>query len=75
DKVESIQGLALTADQRGAVFDVAAEDVDTFLAGQENATGVSLQVVKELPQLQEKESKQGYRIGNGGGFQRGDGGG
>ena len=33
DKVESIQGLALTADQRGAVFDVAAADVDLFLAG------------------------------------------
>ncbi|GJX16032.1 HAD-like domain protein, partial [Tanacetum coccineum] len=39
DKVESIQGLGLTVDQRGVVFDVAAADVDTFLAGQENATG------------------------------------
>lgn len=33
EKVESIQGLALTADQKGAVFDVAAEDLDAFLAG------------------------------------------
>ncbi|PWA92671.1 DEAD-box ATP-dependent RNA helicase 7 [Artemisia annua] len=74
DKVESIQGLALTADQRGAVFDVAAADVDIFLAGQENATGVSLQVVKELPQLQEKEQARGSRFGNSGGsFQRGNG--
>ncbi|GKE69670.1 DEAD-box ATP-dependent RNA helicase 7 [Tanacetum coccineum] len=40
DKVESIQGLGLTADQRGVVFDVVAVDVDIFLAGQENATGV-----------------------------------
>ncbi|XP_042019003.1 DEAD-box ATP-dependent RNA helicase 7-like [Salvia splendens] len=34
DKVESIQGLSLTADGKGAVFDVATEDLDTFLAGQ-----------------------------------------
>lgn len=33
EKVESIKGLTLTADGRGAVFDVAAEDLDLFLAG------------------------------------------
>ncbi|CAA2962995.1 DEAD-box ATP-dependent RNA helicase 7 [Olea europaea subsp. europaea] len=33
EKVESIKGLALTADGNGAVFDVAAGDLDTFLAG------------------------------------------
>ncbi|KAM0069199.1 putative RNA helicase [Helianthus debilis subsp. tardiflorus] len=74
EKVESIQGLALTADQRGAVFDVAEEDLNTFLTGQENAAGVSLVVVKELPQLQEKEQSRG-RFGGGGGFSRGRGGG
>ncbi|KAL8240880.1 hypothetical protein R6Q59_014235 [Mikania micrantha] len=76
EKVEAIQGLALTADQRGAVFDVAEEDLDAFLAGQENAAGVSLEVVKELPQLQEKEQSRG-RFGGGsgsGGFSRGRGG-
>lgn len=30
---ESIKGLTLTADGRGAVFDVSAEDVETFIAG------------------------------------------
>ncbi|KAL9994683.1 putative RNA helicase [Helianthus debilis subsp. tardiflorus] len=76
EKVESIQGLALTADQRGAVFDVAKEDLNTFLAGQENAAGVSLEVVKELPQLQEKEQSRGrFGGGGGGGFSRGRGGG
>ncbi|KAK9060936.1 hypothetical protein SSX86_018116 [Deinandra increscens subsp. villosa] len=76
EKVESIQGLALTADQRGAVFDVAVEDLDTFLAGTENAVGVSLEVVKELPQLQEKEqSRSRFGGGGGGGFSRGRGGG
>ncbi|XP_024973501.1 DEAD-box ATP-dependent RNA helicase 7 [Cynara cardunculus var. scolymus] len=82
EKVESIQGLALTADQRGAVFDVAVEDLDTFLTGQENASGVSLEVVKELPQLQEREQSRsrfgggrgGYG-GGGGGFSRGGRGG
>ncbi|KVI10055.1 cytochrome P450 [Cynara cardunculus var. scolymus] len=66
EKVESIQGLALTADQRG----------------QENASGVSLEVVKELPQLQEREQSRsrfgggrgGYG-GGGGGFSRGGRGG
>lgn len=33
EKVESIKGLALTADGNGAVFDVAAEYLDAFLAG------------------------------------------
>ena len=75
EKVETIEGLALTADQKGAVFDVAAKDLDTFLAGQENAAGVSLEVVKELPQLQEREQPRGRfgggRGGYGGGFSRG----
>ncbi|XP_076931574.1 DEAD-box ATP-dependent RNA helicase 7-like [Bidens hawaiensis] len=81
DKVESIQGLALTADQRGAVFDVAVDDLNTFLAGPENAAGVSLEVVKELPQLQEKEQSRGrfggFSVGRGGGggFSRGGRGG
>ncbi|XP_011101144.1 DEAD-box ATP-dependent RNA helicase 7-like [Sesamum indicum] len=71
DKVESIKGLALTADGKGAVFDVAAQDLDTFLAGQENAAGVSLEVVKSLPRLQEREQSRG-RFGGGGGGGRGD---
>lgn len=33
EKVESINGLTLTADGKGAVFDVSAEDLDQFLAG------------------------------------------
>ncbi|KAH6770831.1 DEAD box RNA helicase [Perilla frutescens var. hirtella] len=68
DKVESIKGLSLTADGKGAVFDVAAEDLDTFLAGQENAAGLSLEVVKSLPTLQEREPSRGRFGGGGGGF-------
>ncbi|XP_022866498.1 DEAD-box ATP-dependent RNA helicase 7-like [Olea europaea var. sylvestris] len=68
EKVESINGLALTADGKGAVFDVAAEDLDTFLAGQENAAGVGLEVVKSLPALQERESRGGRFGGGRGGF-------
>ncbi|CAN6565050.1 unnamed protein product [Malus baccata var. baccata] len=33
EKVESVKGMALTADGNGTVFDVAAEDLDLFLAG------------------------------------------
>ncbi|KAH0702577.1 hypothetical protein KY290_019752 [Solanum tuberosum] len=68
EKVESIKGLTLTADGKGAVFDVSADDLDTFLAGK-NAQGVSLEVVKELPRLQEKDQSRGGRFGGGrGGF-------
>ncbi|XP_073020037.1 DEAD-box ATP-dependent RNA helicase 7-like [Primulina eburnea] len=72
EKVESIKGLSLTSNGNGAVFDVAAEDLDMFLAGQENAAGVSLEVVKSLPSLQQKEQASGGRFGGGGG--RGGGG-
>ncbi|GFQ07612.1 dead-box ATP-dependent RNA helicase 7 [Phtheirospermum japonicum] len=71
DKVESIKGLSLTADGKGAVFDVAAADLDTFLTGSENASGVSLEVVKVLPALQEREPLQ-RRFGGGGGRGFGD---
>ncbi|KAL3652347.1 DEAD-box ATP-dependent RNA helicase 7 [Castilleja foliolosa] len=74
DKVESIKGLSLTADGKGAVFDVATADLDTFLTGSENAAGVSLEVVKLLPPLQEREPLPPRRFGNGGGG-RGFGGG
>ncbi|KAI3411271.1 RNA helicase [Psidium guajava] len=67
EKVESVKGLALTADGNGVVFDVAAEDLDTFLAGQENAANVSLVVVKTLPLLQERDQPRGGRFGSGGG--------
>ncbi|KAJ9553241.1 hypothetical protein OSB04_017286 [Centaurea solstitialis] len=77
EMVESVRGLALSADQKSAVFDVAVDDLDTFLAGQENAGGVSLVVVKALPQLQEREQSRGrFADGRGGyGNRRGGGGG
>lgn len=37
EKVEGVQGLALTADGKGAVFDVPAGDLDTFLAGKDHS--------------------------------------
>ena len=33
EKVEAVKGLTLTADGNGVVFDVPAEDLDTYLAG------------------------------------------
>ncbi|XP_004234150.1 DEAD-box ATP-dependent RNA helicase 7-like [Solanum lycopersicum] len=72
DKVESIKGLTLTADGKGAVFDVSADDLDTFLAGK-NAQGVSLEVVTELPRLQEKDQQRGGRFGGGRGDRRNGG--
>ncbi|KAJ8627950.1 hypothetical protein MRB53_021257 [Persea americana] len=59
EKVEQLKGLSLTADGKGAVFDVPAADVDLFIAGQENASMVSLEVLTELPPLQDKEQSRG----------------
>ncbi|XP_041002607.1 DEAD-box ATP-dependent RNA helicase 7-like [Juglans microcarpa x Juglans regia] len=66
EKAEAVKGLALTADGKGAVFDVPAEDLDTFLAGQENAANVSLEVLNTLPPFQERELSRGGRFGGGG---------
>ncbi|GFY81963.1 DEAD box RNA helicase [Actinidia rufa] len=66
EKVEAVTGLGLTADGKGAVFDVPSEDLDKYLAGQENAAGVSLEVVKELPRLQVRDPSRGGRFGGGG---------
>ncbi|XP_056161619.1 DEAD-box ATP-dependent RNA helicase 7-like [Syzygium oleosum] len=67
EKVESAKDLTLTADGNGVVFDVAAEDLDTFLAGHENAANVSLEVVTTLPRLQERDQSRGGRFGGGAG--------
>ncbi|KAG5077792.1 hypothetical protein JHK82_056487 [Glycine max] len=68
EKVEAVKGLSITADGNGVVFDVAAKDLDIYLNGQENASNVSLEIVKTLPQLQQMEQHQrGGRFGDGGG--------
>ncbi|TYH98275.1 hypothetical protein ES332_A12G298900v1 [Gossypium tomentosum] len=73
EKVQSVQGLTLTADGMGAVFDVAEDDVGTFLAGAENANNVRLETLKKkLPRLQERDQSRGRFGGAGGGGGRGD---
>ncbi|GAB4858705.1 hypothetical protein Ancab_010178 [Ancistrocladus abbreviatus] len=70
EKAEAVKGLALTADGKEAVFDVAADDLDAYLVGQENAANVSIEVLGELPRMQERDSSRGGRFGGGshGGF-------
>jgi ATP-dependent RNA helicase DDX21 len=75
DKVDAVQGLALTADGQGAVFDVPAKDLDVFLNSQKNAVNVSLKIVKELPSLQQREDNRPSRYGGGRGFSGGRNGG
>lgn len=67
EKVEAVKGLQLTADGTGVVLDVPAEDLDTYLTGQENASNVSLEVLKALPPLQQRDQSRGGRFGDGGG--------
>ncbi|KAM0885426.1 hypothetical protein ACQ4PT_030353 [Festuca glaucescens] len=57
DGVSNVQGVALTSDGRGAVFDVPSAEVQDYLQGAENAAGVTLDEVKELPALQEREQQ------------------
>ncbi|OAY30448.1 DEAD-box ATP-dependent RNA helicase 7 [Manihot esculenta] len=72
DKIDSsVKGMTLTADGNGAVFDVPAADLDAFLAGQENAANVSLEVLQALPPLQERDQSRGRFGGGGGGRGRG----
>ncbi|PPD94242.1 hypothetical protein GOBAR_DD08718 [Gossypium barbadense] len=74
EKVHSVQGLTLTADGMGAVFDVAEDDVGTFLAGAENANNVRLETLKKkLPRLQERDQSRG-RFSGGRGDRSGGGG-
>ncbi|GMJ14925.1 PLANT RNA HELICASE75 [Hibiscus trionum] len=69
EKVQSVQGMTLTADGMGAVFDVAKDDVDVFLAGAENAANVSLEVLKDaMPPLQQRDESRGRFGGGRGGF-------
>lgn len=65
EKVELVKGMALTADGNGAVFDVPVADLGLFRSGADNAANVSLEVLKQLPPLQEREQSRG-RFGGGG---------
>ncbi|CAI8604589.1 unnamed protein product [Vicia faba] len=67
EKVEAVKGLTITADGNGVVFDVLAEDLDTYLAGKKNASDVSLEVLKALPRLQQRDQSRGGRFGDGNG--------
>jgi len=65
DKVSLVEGMTLTADGTGAVFDVVESDLDLFIAaGQKSAGSMSLEVVKELPKLQERQPMQQRRYGS-----------
>ncbi|KAL4288854.1 hypothetical protein HN51_057047 [Arachis hypogaea] len=66
EKVEAVKGLTLTAEGSGVVFDVPAEDLDTYLAGKDKASSVRLEVLTALPRLQEKDQSRGGRFGSGG---------
>uniref|UniRef100_A0A1D1ZDT4 DEAD-box ATP-dependent RNA helicase 7 n=2 Tax=Anthurium amnicola TaxID=1678845 RepID=A0A1D1ZDT4_9ARAE len=76
EKMAGVGDLSLTADGMAAVFDVPADDVSLFIEGQENASMVNIEVLKELPPLQERDQSRGGhgargRFGGGGGFSNG----
>lgn len=78
ENITGIRGMSLTADGTGAVFDVPNDHVDLFLAGQENADGVDIELVESLPEMQQVRNDQSRGTGRGGysnGYGRGGGGG
>ncbi|TVU08877.1 hypothetical protein EJB05_42300, partial [Eragrostis curvula] len=79
DKLSDIKGATLTADGTGVVFDVPAADAEDYIQGAESASMVTIDEVKQLPPLQEKEQSRGHsgggRFGRGGGGGRGSFGG
>ncbi|XP_078442902.1 DEAD box RNA helicase (PRH75) [Wolffia australiana] len=68
EKMAGVRDLSLTADGMAAVFDVPEEDAELFLAGQDNASMVEIEAIKELPPLQEKEQPRGGGFGGRGRF-------
>jgi ATP-dependent RNA helicase DDX21 len=75
DRLSDVHGITLTSDGTGAVFDVPASEVQDYIQGAENAAMVTLDEVKQLPPLQEREQSSGGRFGRGGGGRRFGGGG
>jgi len=72
EKLADVKGATLTADGTGVVFDVPAADVEDYIQASENAAQVTIDEVKQLPPLQEKEQSRGNS--SGGRFGRGGGG-
>ncbi|RLN33479.1 DEAD-box ATP-dependent RNA helicase 7 [Panicum miliaceum] len=79
EKLADVKGATLTADGTGVVFDVPAADVEDYIQAAESAAQVTIDEVKQLPPLQEKEQSRGNsgggRFGRGGGSRFGGGGG
>ncbi|KAG0498605.1 hypothetical protein HPP92_002931 [Vanilla planifolia] len=73
EKISGVKHLSITADGNGAVFDVPAEDVNSFLEGQENASSVRIDFLKKLPELQEWDKSSRSHIGGGSNGFRGGG--
>uniref|UniRef100_A0A0E0IMI1 DEAD-box ATP-dependent RNA helicase 7 n=1 Tax=Oryza nivara TaxID=4536 RepID=A0A0E0IMI1_ORYNI len=82
ERLADVKGITITADGTGAVFDVPSAEVEDYIQGAQNAAMVTVEEVKQLPPLQEREqsggSRGGGRFGNrrfsGGGGGRGGGG-
>lgn len=82
NKVEEIKRLTLTADGRGAVFDVPGHLADEFMKkggkeaqGGDSCAGPHLLRPSELPELKQREGGEGGSVGGfGGGFGTGGGG-
>lgn len=81
NRVEEIKRLTLTADGRGAVFDVPGQFADEFMKkggreeqGGDGCVGPYLLRPSELPELKQREGGEGGSVGGfGGGFGGGGG--
>ncbi|CAL5082429.1 unnamed protein product [Urochloa decumbens] len=69
EKLADVKGATLTADGTGVVFDVPAADVEDYIQASESAAQVTIDEVKQMPPLQEREQNSGggSRFGGRGG--------
>lgn len=67
--VESVNRMSLTADGKGAVFDVPDDKVSLFIKAAENKTGFTLKQIQSLPEMKTRPQTPSSGFGGrGGGF-------
>ncbi|KAG2482998.1 hypothetical protein HYH03_018123 [Edaphochlamys debaryana] len=74
--LDQVKRMTVTADSKGAVFDVPSEHAQAFLDAAEGKRGISLTLPSSLPELKARpvEQSSGYGGGGYGGYGGGGGG-
>ncbi|GFR46710.1 hypothetical protein Agub_g8331 [Astrephomene gubernaculifera] len=66
DLLEQVKRLTVTADSKGAVFDVPSEHTQAFLDAADGKRGITITLPSSLPELKARPVEQSNGYGNGG---------